>query len=382
MGRTYKFEAVDAVREQILARIGIAGSSGAGKSYTALMLGAAMVEKLELGPLYVIDTEHKSALRYAFSPKSGKGFKFKHVVMPPEDNSTQAYDAALTYCEQQGAGVIVIDSLSHMWNGIGGVLEVVDKTSSANKFSTGWKEQSPIYNRAIERVMQTKAHVIFTVRQKQEWVLEEQGGKKVPVKVGLGEVARDGISYEPDLFARMESLGKGRVRFTIEKGRVIDFEDLAVGAFYDNPGEGLANNVVAWCQDGERAPAQQPKVAIEQDPILAIEDGNPRAGAWRKAIGACTDVYACDALGQRIDRDPHDGLRQDATAWLAARRKRIIADAAAKAKAAQAAPANGAPAAPGSQPASSNPPTDPMAAATYDAFGDGPAPTDPEDFPR
>src|SRR5580704_18229626 len=206
--RVYNFQASEATRESILLRAAICGPTGSGKTKTALSIGTRMVERLGLGPLHVIDSENKSALRYAYSPRSRQGYRFKHVAMPEDDYSPAAYMAALDYCESQGAGVILIDSLSHAWNGINGVLEQVDtlteRSRSKNAFSEGWKAMTPVHNRLIQRILGSSAHIIFTLRAKVDWVVQENAaGKKEPVKVGLAPIQRDGIDYEPDLFFDM-----------------------------------------------------------------------------------------------------------------------------------------------------------------------------------
>src|SRR6185369_16167680 len=83
--KVYNFHAVDATRESLLLRAALCGPTGSGKTKTGLILGTRMVERLGTGPLYVIDSESKSALRYAYSPRSKQGYKFKHVAMPEDD---------------------------------------------------------------------------------------------------------------------------------------------------------------------------------------------------------------------------------------------------------------------------------------------------------
>ena len=41
-----------------------------------------------------------------------------------------------------------------------------------------------------------KAHIIATIRTKQDYILNERNGKLVPEKVGLKAVQREGLDYE------------------------------------------------------------------------------------------------------------------------------------------------------------------------------------------
>lgn len=250
MRATYNFTASDATRESILLRAALCGPTGSGKTKTAMIIGSRMVEKLGTGPLYVIDSENRSALRYAYSPRSRTGYRFKHVPMPEDDYSPAAYMAALDYCEAQGAGVIVIDSLSHAWNGINGVLEQVDSVTMSsrtkNSFSEGWKAMTPVQNRLVQRIIGASCHVLFTMRAKVDWVVQEnERGKKEPVKVGLAPVQREGLDYEPDLFFDMTVPDNHLI---VSKSRC---DRIAPGEVVKRPGPEFADVIIEWIADAE-----------------------------------------------------------------------------------------------------------------------------------
>jgi len=273
--RVYSFHASDATRESILLRAAICGPTGSGKTKTGLAIGTRMVERLGTGPLYLIDSENKSALRYAYSPRSRRGYRFKHVPMPEDDYGPQAYMAALDFCESQGAGVILIDSLSHAWNGINGVLEQVDQVTersrSKNAFSEGWKAMTPIHNRLIQRILGSSAHVIFTLRAKVDWVVSEnERGKMEPRKVGLAPIQREGVDYEPDLFFDMTAPDNACV---VSKSRS---DRLAPGTVFKKPGADLADLIIEWLEDSEpptgaRTLGEAVNMAVAEG-ILAAEE--------------------------------------------------------------------------------------------------------------
>ena len=252
-GKVYNFQAVDATREQMLLRAAFCGPGGSGKTRTALAMATRMVEKLGLkGPIVVIDAESGSALRYAYSKKTGQGYKFKHIKLPEDDCSPAAYIAALEHAESEavGASVIIIDSLSHAWNGIGGVLEQVDATTqssrSKNQFSEGWKSWTPVQTRFIQRILSSSAHILLTLRSKVEWVIQEnERGKKEPVKVGLQAVQREGVDYEPDLFFDMSAVTN---ELLVTKSRC---EPLAQGERYVKPSNPFFDIIIDWMADAE-----------------------------------------------------------------------------------------------------------------------------------
>lgn len=294
--KTFSFQATEATRESILLRVALCGPTGSGKTKTGLILGSRLAERLNAGPFYVIDSESRSALRYAYSPRSGQGYRFKHVPMPDDDFSPGAYSAALDYCEAQGAGVILIDSLSHAWNGINGVLEQVDRVTaqsrSHNAFSEGWKAMTPIQNRMVQRILASGAHIIMTLRAKTEWVMQENDrGKKEPVKMGLAPVQRDGIDYEPDLFFDMTVPDNNLI---VAKSRC---DRLAPGEIIKRPGPEFADVLVEWIRDSE-APAEprtlgeaialatrEGVAAAEERSLEGYKRAKEKLTAWCRAHG-------------------------------------------------------------------------------------------------
>ncbi len=273
--KRYHFVTADAERKAVLLRAGLCGPTGSGKTKTGLILGSRMVEQLDIGPLYVIDSESRSSLRYAYSPRSREGYRFKHVPMPEDDYSPAAYLAALEHCESEGAGVIIIDSLSHVWAGINGVLELVDqvteKSRSRNAFSEGWKTMTPIYNRLVQRLLGSSAHVIFTLRAKTEWVIEEnERGKREPKKVGMGAVMRDNFDYEPDFWGDLTAPDNSML---VSKSRL---DRVAQGELIKRPGVEFADVVCEWLKDA--APAAGARTLGEAI-VFAVTEGIQAAAA-------------------------------------------------------------------------------------------------------
>ncbi len=138
----------------------------------------------------MIDTENGSGDLYAHLGE--------YLVLPLEAPYTpDRYVKAIKAFEESGVEVIIIDSLTHAWSGVGGALEIVDTMMAGqkNKF-TAWREVTPKHNALVEAMLQSKCHIIATMRAKTEYVLEEENGKKVPKKIGLAPIQRDGMEYE------------------------------------------------------------------------------------------------------------------------------------------------------------------------------------------
>jgi hypothetical protein len=221
-----------AVKHESKLRLAIAGPSGSGKTYSALAIGTA------LGKTAVVDTEHGSAAKYADL------FPFDVLEMSAPfhpDRFVEAINAA------SGAGydVLIIDSLSHAWNGAGGLLEIVDQIAGRMKTSNSfaaWKDATPIQNALIEAIVGSRIHIIATMRSKQEYVLEqvERNGRTIsqPKKVGMAPVQRDSMEYEFDVYLDM----------TIENDAIVQKTRCPqiAGAVFSKPGAELAATLREW----------------------------------------------------------------------------------------------------------------------------------------
>lgn len=287
-GKAYNFQATPATRQGILLQAAMCGVSGSGKTKSALILATHLVKMLNLGDpaevIFGVDSENGSMLKYAPSKRS-TGYAFQHVAMPTDDQSPDAWMGALDYCDGRGARVVIMDSFSDEWVGIDGVIELVDKVTddsrSKNAFSTGWKKMSPKHARMLQRIRESSAHVIMTIRAKTEWVLEKNDkGQTEPRKIGLGPVQREGIEYQPDVWFDMAISGRDVIA-SVGKTRC---DMLALGESFRNPDEELARVVADWILDSPIG--EQPRSVGEavQMTIAECTSAAPLPDAERKAV--------------------------------------------------------------------------------------------------
>lgn len=174
-----------ATRTQARIRIGLQGPSGSGKTYGALLLAYGLCGDWE--KIAVIDTEHNSAALYAHL-----GAFYTTGIAAPF--SPEKYIHAIQLCENEGMEVIIIDSASHEWEGAGGILDIHGSISGGS--FQAWNKVTPRHNAFVQAIMQSRCHVITTIRSKQDYVLVDKNGRPVPEKVGLKAVQRDGLDYE------------------------------------------------------------------------------------------------------------------------------------------------------------------------------------------
>lgn len=211
---------VKAVRTQARLRMGLDGPSGSGKTYTALVAATALANG---GKIAVIDTERNSASLYSD--------KFDFDVVCLDNFHPQKYIEMILAAEEAGYAVVVIDSLSHAWEGEGGVLDLHDKAvkrqKNENSF-TAWKDITPIHRNLVDAMLQSKCHIIATMRSKTEYVLEEteSNGRKVqrPRKVGMAPVQRQGMEYEFTIVGDLDT----DHNLVISKSRMDEITDAVV----------------------------------------------------------------------------------------------------------------------------------------------------------
>jgi hypothetical protein len=159
------------------------GSSGSGKSLSALLLAKGLTND-NIAKVAVIDTENGSADLYAHL-----GNYNVLALKPPY--TPEKYIEAIEVCEKAGMECIILDSISQVWD------ELLDFHSKlpGNSFAN-WSKVKPRQNAFIDKILQADAHIIATMRTKQDYVLQQKDGKYVPEKVGLKAVQRDDVSYE------------------------------------------------------------------------------------------------------------------------------------------------------------------------------------------
>lgn len=237
-----------AKKEQIWAKILLNSPSGGGKTYSALRLATGMARKCG-SRVAAIDTENKRIRYYA------NEFDFDDLQLDAP-YSPEKYIKAIDEAVDAGYKVLVIDSLSHEWSFC---LDLVNSMPGTNSY-TKWKTVTPRHDAFKEKILQAPIHIIATVRGKDEYVLEESNGKKVPKKIGLGYSQRDGLEFE---YTVTLNLDQDTHHFSAAKDNTHLFED-RFELLTEKDGEAIWE----WANSGDVVPAMPKKapVAIVEEP--------------------------------------------------------------------------------------------------------------------
>lgn len=171
-----------AVKKQSKLRIALSGASGSGKTMSALILASSIGKKIA-----VIDTERGSASLYADK------FDFDVLDLKPPFEP-EKFVSAIKEAEFENYDVVILDSITHEWEGEGGILDILNRLGGR---MTDWGSVTPRHDRFINAILGSGCHVIATMRSKTSYEAgTNDKGKTVLIKQGTAPKQRDGIDYE------------------------------------------------------------------------------------------------------------------------------------------------------------------------------------------
>lgn len=245
---------VKAQKHAAKLRMAIAGPSGSGKTFSALKIATAMG-----GPIAVIDTEHGSASKYADL------FDFDVLDLEAPFHPDRFIEA-IHDAEAGGYKFVIIDSLSHAWNGPGGVLEIKEKFAKQKGFNdyTAWVPAGDIQAKLIEAITGSNLHVIATMRSKTAHeVQKDSDGRTKIVKLGMQPIQRDGTEYEFDVLLDMDIQNNA----VVGKTRCVALTN----DVFSKPGQEIADILSAWLT-GAPAPDRRTPEELKKAAGVKIKD--------------------------------------------------------------------------------------------------------------
>ncbi len=213
----------DGVRDDTSLIIGVAGASGSGKTVTALLLAQGLAG--DDGDVAFIDTEGGRARHYFPTPSDNRSkeelrkeflFRVKYLDMKPPF-TPRAIWGAIQKAIEIGAKVVVVDSTSDEWEGVGGLhdMHIAEMARLAKKSYDSLQDwELHKYNfpawavpkaehkqYLMKNLRQVRAHVIFCFRANEVTkpieVEDAQGRKKMTVQnVGWQPICEKNMLYD------------------------------------------------------------------------------------------------------------------------------------------------------------------------------------------
>lgn len=252
-----------AQRKAALAKIAITGVAGCGKTYTAFQIAQGL---LPPGKRFCCaDTENGKSNFYA------DDFPFDMLVINPPFTSAK-FLGAIHKAHQFGYEALVIDGISPWWEGVGGVLQIVDENQQK---AGGWSVGRPHDVAMQNALLAAPIHVICTVRAKADTVIQAgQNGGMRPVQVGMKPTMSKDMHFVFDFMFYVDHATHA-LETTKTRWHEIDGQDLAPDLTKETaPAREMAERMRAWLAEGVKdtetpsavqTPPTQPEPAREGD---------------------------------------------------------------------------------------------------------------------
>lgn len=256
-----------AERKQVKLKLGVTGPSGSGKTFSALRVAKGLLEQNK-GVGYriaLIDTENRSASLYADT----KGMPSFDTLELEPPYTVEKYIEAIELAIKEKYDLLIVDSVSHVWAGEGGLLqekETLDQRGG-NSFAN-WAKMTPKWNRFVSAVLHSDVHMICTMRSKQEHTLSQNDKGKTEVKkMGMAPQVRDGFEYELTAVFDMDMSHHAQA----SKDRTNLFD----GRTW-KPDEKTGSEISAWLNSGKAIEGQAPQTPpAAAGPVINPVDQQP-----------------------------------------------------------------------------------------------------------
>ena len=232
-----------AQRKRAKIKMAIQSPSGGGKSFSSLLIAKGLTNG-DFSKVAVIDSENGSSNLYAHLGE--------YNVLPISPPYTpEKYIEAITVCENAGMEAIILDSISHAWD------ELLDfHAKLAGNSFTNWSKVTPRHKAFIDKILQCNAHVIATMRTKQDFVIQQQDNKYKVEKVGLKAIARENTDYEFTLV------------FDIDINHFASSSKDRTGLFSNVPDFKISSEtgktILEWCNSGSETNLDEVREKIQK----------------------------------------------------------------------------------------------------------------------
>lgn len=185
-----------AARKAVRLLISVAGPSGSGKTYSSLLLAAGLAG--EGGMVGFLDTENGRGSMYADSPGIQAALpQGYHVAELREPFEPPRYTEAVEAFEATGCKVLVIDSMTHEWEGEGGCSDIAENNKLRGM--PNWAKAKMMHKRMMNNLLASNMHIIFCLRARDKVKIAKVEGKEQVIQLGMQAVQEKNFVYEMTL---------------------------------------------------------------------------------------------------------------------------------------------------------------------------------------
>lgn len=190
------FKIEEAKREGAKIVLGIAGTSGSGKTYSAIQVGYGLAGKSgkHLG---FLDTENRRGRLYAdILPEPFQIADFEPPFSPDR------YIEGIRAFERAGCKVLVIDSITHEWEGTGGCEEIA--TAGDPKLPR-WNKAKLEHKKFMNCLLQSSMDIIVCIRAREKVDMKDPRNIK---SLGIQPITEKNVLFEMTASLMMEDEGR------------------------------------------------------------------------------------------------------------------------------------------------------------------------------
>lgn len=228
------------IRGESKVLLAFCGPSGTGKTKSALYVARGMVSNAsEIG---FIDTENG---RGSFYNDTLDG-QFKYAVLNPPF-SPDRYGKAIKEFQEAGVKVLIIDSISHEHEGIGGLEEIANspKADGTERKVADWKRAKHEHrSKFMNSLMYTDMHIICCVRAREKTDFKDINK---PVSLGIQPVCEKNFLFE--MMASVMFSNEGKNQSWI---KVPDYLKNAFGSGSEYLNQKTGLKIMEWVRLGEK----------------------------------------------------------------------------------------------------------------------------------
>lgn len=238
------------------ALVAICGVSGSGKTYTAIQIASGMVS--DNSKIGFLDTENKRGSLYADILKTP--FLIGDLYAP---FSPTRYAQAIKEFQEAGTEVLIIDSVSHEWEGEGGCDDIAQAPIIAGKKMANWVQAKSEHKKFMNALLQCDMHVILCVRAREKTDFKDPSK---PVSLGIQPVCEKNFMFE--MMASMMMSDEGKTQKFIKMPSYLK-EYFGTGNGYLGAEHG--KKLKQWLDEGEKDSKDLSKFKSEM--LMACELG-------------------------------------------------------------------------------------------------------------
>lgn len=192
--------------------IGIDALSGDGKTLSALYMawGLAGGDSKKVG---FLDTENRRGSLYADKLVDREGVVHPFLIADLDAPFTpERYSQAIKEFQAAGVEVLVIDSVTHEWEGSGGCSEIaeIDPSTGNPRRMPAWNAAKARHKKFMNALLNSDMHIITCVRSREKVRIEEQNNKKVYVSEGIQPIQEKNFVFELTVSFQLANNGKSR----------------------------------------------------------------------------------------------------------------------------------------------------------------------------